>query len=262
MPALLLDLDDTLVVEEPAAAAAFEATAALAATVHCIDAGRLALDARARARALWHAGPNHAYCERIGISSWEGLWCRFEAEPTGQDGDEVRALRAWSPAYRRESWRLALADQGVADDALANTLGERFGVERRARHAVFADAEPALVRLSAGHRLGLLTNGAACLQREKLAASGLAGLFEVVVISADVGVAKPDIALFRYALERLGAQPHETTMVGDSLRKDVNGALAAGINAIWVDRAGSMLPGQRASVPIVQTLADLPALLA
>jgi len=121
-PALLFDLDDTLVVEEPAAAASFTATAHLASTRHRVNVEKLAVAARERARELWYATPTHPYCMRVGISSWEGLWCRF-------DGDEpdVRWLREWSPRYRREAWGLALADQGVHDPVLAEELGERYG---------------------------------------------------------------------------------------------------------------------------------------
>ncbi|MGC2373092.1 MAG: hypothetical protein WA484_04370 [Solirubrobacteraceae bacterium] len=105
---LLFDLDDTLVVEEPAAVASFLATARLAVDRHRVDPERLALAAREHARELWYDAPTHPYCLRVGISSWEGLWCRFEGEEPN-----VRWLRDWSPRYRREVWRLALADQGV-----------------------------------------------------------------------------------------------------------------------------------------------------
>jgi putative hydrolase of the HAD superfamily len=183
--ALLFDLDETLVLEEPAAVAAFAATARCAPG---IDVARLAVDARAHARALWYAAPTHPYCRRIGISSWEGLWCRFDG-----DEDAVRELREWAPAYRREAWARALADQGAHDSALATELGERFGTERRARHETFADVPAALDALAA-HPMALVTNGAACLQREKLAASGLEGRFGAVVVSGDVGVGKPAAA--------------------------------------------------------------------
>ncbi len=254
--ALLLDLDDTLMVEEPAAAAAFDATAQVAAG-HCeIDPAALALEARSQARELWYAGPSHDYCMRVGISSWEGLWCRFEG-----DGQEVRALRDWSPSYRREAWRLALADQEVDDSRLADELAERFGMERRARHEVFADVAAALGRLKESHALALVTNGAACLQREKLAASGLGDYFEVVVVSADLGVAKPDAAVFEHALSRLDVDADHAVMVGDSLSKDVDGALAAGLGAIWVNRGGRAAPPDRAELLEIATLSDLPSAL-
>jgi putative hydrolase of the HAD superfamily len=251
--ALLFDLDDTLIVEEQAAAAAFAAAAQITAAQHEIDAATLATGARSRARELWYAAPTHEYCMRVGISSWEGLWCRFEGE-----GAEVRALRDWSPAYRREAWRLALADHGIDDSQLAEELAERFGVERRARHEVFADVTASLSLLSGSHQLGLITNGAACLQREKLAASGLGDYFEVVVVAAEVGVAKPDASVFEHALAQLGCDHADAVMVGDSIAKDVDGALAAGLRAVWINRNGSPTPPDRADLVEISTLSDLP----
>ena len=254
--ALLFDLDDTLVVEEQAAADAFAATAQVAAAQHEIDAARLAVDARSRARELWYAAATHDYCMRVGISSWEGLWCRFEGE-----GDEIRALSDWSPSYRREAWRLALVDQGIDDYRLAEELAERFGEERRARHEVFADAAGSLGQLSESHRLGLLTNGAACLQREKLAASGFGDYFEVVVVSADLGVAKPDAEVFEHALEQLDVDRADAVMIGDSIARDVDGARAAGLRAVWVNRTGRPAPADRPDLVEISTLNDLPSVL-
>jgi putative hydrolase of the HAD superfamily len=251
--ALLFDLDETLMVEEPAAEAAFLASAQLAAAEHGVDSEALALGARTRARELWYAAPTHGYCMRVGISSWEGLWCRFEGEQP-----DVRALREWSPAYRREAWRLALADQGVDDAQLAEALAERFVTERRARHEVFADVADALDRLAEPHSMALVTNGAACLQREKLAASGLDERFEAVVVSADLGVAKPDPAVFKHALSALGAGCDHAVMVGDSIAKDIDGALAASLGAVWVNRNGRPAPPDRPGLVEISTLGDLP----
>jgi putative hydrolase of the HAD superfamily len=254
--ALLFDLDDTLMVEESAAAAAFRAAADLASERCNLDPGALASGARCRARELWYAAPTHGYCMRVGISSWEGLWCRFEGE-----GSDVRALREWSPTYRRETWRLALMDQGVDDVGLAEELAERFPAERRARHEVFAEVPGALCRLAESHSMALVTNGAACLQREKLAASGLSGHFEAVVVSADLGVAKPDPSVFEHALSELGTRKNLAVMVGDSIPKDVDGALAAGISAVWVNRSRSSTAGARDDLVEISTLSDLPDLL-
>jgi putative hydrolase of the HAD superfamily len=256
-PALLFDLDDTLMVEEQAAAAAFYATARFGRAHYSLNLEALATGARSRARDLWCAAPTHEYCMRVGISSWEGLWCRFE----GNGGDSL-ALRQWSPTYRREAWRLALADQGIVDDELANELAERFGIERRARHQVFADAADALNTLGETHSLALVTNGAACLQREKLAASGLSDYFDAVVVSADLGVAKPDAAVFEYTLSQLNAGPEQAAMVGDSIPKDVDGALAAGLHAVWVNREGGSAPAGRENLMEISTLKDLPSALA
>jgi putative hydrolase of the HAD superfamily len=231
--AVLIDLDDTLVVEEPAAAAAFLATAHVAARRHAVDPAALARTARTRAREIWRASPAYAYGEdTIGMSSWEALWCRWEG-----DHAEVRACREWAAGYRTKAWRLALADHGNVDPALAALLGERFGIERRLRHEAFADARPALADLRRTHAVALVTNGASCLQREKLAGTGLSESdFDAVVISGDLGVAKPGAEIFAHALDRLGVDARAAVMVGDSLERDVHGAEAAGIRGIWLNR--------------------------
>jgi phosphoglycolate phosphatase-like HAD superfamily hydrolase len=90
-----------------------------------------------------------------------------------------------------EAWRLALADQGIDDASLARDLGDRFITERRARYEVFDDVVSALSELRESYKLAIVTNGASCLQRDKLAASGLSDYFDALVVSADLGVAKP-----------------------------------------------------------------------
>jgi len=61
----------------------------------------------------------------------------------------------------------------------------------------------------------------------------------VVVDSAVVGVSKPDPAIFRIALDALGVPPSRTVLhVGDSLRYDVTGALAAGLQPVHLDPNG------------------------
>lgn len=245
--ALLFDLDETLVLEEPAAVAAFEATALTAPDV---DAARLAVAARSHARKLWYAAPTHPYCKAIGISSWEGLWCRFEG-----DDEPVAALRAWAPIYRRDAWANALADQGIDDADLATELGERFGVERRARHHTFEDVPPALDALAGP--MVIVTNGASCLQREKLAASGLEARFDAVVVSGDLGFGKPDASIFRHALDLVGAD--RGVMIGDSVDRDIDGALAVGLDAVWINRFGQR--EGRDGVPEIASLAELAAAL-
>jgi putative hydrolase of the HAD superfamily len=255
--ALLLDLDDTLIVEEPAAVAAFAATAAFAAERHPVDPRQLALDARACARELWHAAEVCDFGRRIGISSWEALWCRYEG-----DDDELRAMREWSPGFRRDAWRDALERQGFEDDELATELGERFGEERRARHETFEDAAPVLDALRGDYRLALVTNGASCLQREKFEASGLVDRFDAVVVSGDLRSAKPDPAVYAHALDALGAAPGDAVMVGDSLANDVDGALAAGLGAVWVNRDGESRPADRDDIVEIADLHALPGVLA
>ena len=159
-------------------------------------------------------------------------------------------MRAWAPTYRRESWTRALVEHGIDDPPFAERLAQTFPRERRARHVVYPDVGPALQEARKTYRLALLTNGAPDLQREKLAGSGLEPCFDVVIISGEAGVGKPDPRLFALALGRLDVSLEEAVMVGNSLRSDIAGAQGAGIKAIWLNRAGKAL--DRAIVPDAQ----------
>ena len=68
---------------------------------------------------------------------------------------------------------------------------------------------------------------------------GLGRRFDAVVYSAAVGVEKPDPRIFLHALERLGVEPEDAVHVGDSAREDVEGALAAGMEALHLVRPGA-----------------------
>jgi putative hydrolase of the HAD superfamily len=119
---------------------------------------------------------------------------------------------------------------------------------------------PALEELSRRHVLGVVTNGASCLQREKLLGSGLSDYFDFVVVSGDVGVGKPGAAVFRRAMASMGSGGG-AVMVGDSLDNDVRGALGAGLSAVWVNRSGRARP-RDLEAPEVASLAELPRVLA
>jgi putative hydrolase of the HAD superfamily len=107
----------------------------------------------------------------------------------------------------------------------------------------------------------LVTDGASCLQHEKLDHSGLRPFFDVVVVSAEFGTGKPDASIFRHALSRL-AEPHEqAVMLGDSLSRDMDGAVSAGLQAIWVNRLGHPRPADLQEVIEVSTLGEAVATL-
>jgi putative hydrolase of the HAD superfamily len=229
MRAVLLDLDDTLLVERAANEDARRAACELAAERYGVDARSLRDAVKTRAGILWRASPTIHYCRRIGLSSSEGLWCRFLGSTP-----QITRLRNWAPRYRTDAWHFALTDHGVRDRQLAGMLAERFLEERRSRHILLPYAREALSALEERYRLVLVTNGASCLQREKLAASGLRDHFEHVVVSGDLGIGKPEARIFLSALSAAGVRPEEAVMVGDSLERDIRGARRAGIAAIWL----------------------------
>ena len=157
--------------------------------------------------------------------------------------------RARTQELRCRVWGLLMERCGcpVAPD-LAARLAAIYSEARFRHHRLFPEATEVLDRLDslkAGNgilRVGLITNGASDLQRDKLAACALAERFDPVLISAEVGVAKPSAEIFHEALERCGVAAGEALYVGDSPDKDVAGARSAGLAAAWVNRTEAPFP--------------------
>jgi putative hydrolase of the HAD superfamily len=233
--ALIFDLDDTLVIEEASAEAAFIETGELARNKHGLDPHELHTTLRKACRELWYASPFHPYCKRVGISSWEGLWAEF----TGSDPN-LKGLREWAPVYRFESWQTALLRSGIDDRQLASELAEAFPQLRRQKHIVYPDTVPVLSDLSQCYSLGLLTNGAPDFQRRKIEGAGLSAFFNQVLISGEIGIGKPDKRVFEMILSRLNANAETTLMIGNSLSTDIAGAQDAGLRTVWLNRYGTL----------------------
>ena len=96
----------------------------------------------------------------------------------------------------------------------------------------------ALTRLRrAGLRVAVVANGSGASQRAKLSAAKLSPSdFAAVLISGELGVAKPDPAIFEAAVGELGLGRDQVLAVGDSPLRDIAGARAAGIAAGWISR--------------------------
>ena len=231
--ALIFDLDETLVVEEASAEAAFIETGELARARYGIDPRELHRTLRKTCREIWYAFSCHPYCKRVGISSWEGMWAEF----SGSEPDLI-SLRNWAPSYRYDSWKTALLRHGIDDPELAGEMADTFPRLRRTKNVVHEDAIRALEKFSRSYSLGLLTNGTPDLQWRKLNGAGLGKYFDCVLISGEVGIGKPDPRIFGMLVTRLKARAGTTLMIGDSLNSDVQGAQEAGLRAVWINRTG------------------------
>lgn len=84
--------------------------------------------------------------------------------------------------------------------------------------------------------IGVVTNSQVDEQEEKLRFLGLRELVDALVVSEEVGAAKPDPRIFRVALKRSHVAPEDAVMVGDSWERDVQGARSAGVRAVWFNR--------------------------
>jgi HAD superfamily hydrolase (TIGR01509 family) len=106
---------------------------------------------------------------------------------------------------------------------------------------------------AAGLRLAVVSNWDVSLG-EVLERIGVGEQLDAVVTSAAVGVAKPDPAPFRRALELLELEPAEALHVGDSPELDLPGAAAAGVAAILVERDGAAAPPGVAAISSLRQL--------
>ena len=85
-------------------------------------------------------------------------------------------------------------------------------------------------RLAPAYRLGMITNGYTDSQRGRLKSADLLDVFVPLLISEEVGVAKPDARIFEMALTQLELRPEAVLYVGDSISHDREGCLRAGID--------------------------------
>lgn len=175
-----------------------------------------------------------------------------------------------------ERWFPRYASGDVAfDDMRAGRLAEvatAFGLDVPSdAHRSFEDAYAPAFRsaqrlfpdvpalLDAVDRVGLpvalLTNSALSPTRVKLEALDLVERFDVVVTTDTLGFGKPDPRVYVEACRLVGVEPARVVCVGDSLEWDVLGAEAAGLRAVWLDRAGRGTTEEVASVRRLDELA-------
>ena len=132
---------------------------------------------------------------------------------------------------RREAIREALRRAGD-DPALADPAFEVFYAARQ-RVELYADARPALEALAARYPVVALSNGNADVQR-----IGIGRHFCAAFSARALGVGKPDRRMFQVGARAAGVAPHEVLHIGDDALLDGVGALNAGMQMAWVNRAG------------------------
>jgi len=187
------------------------------------------------------------------------------------EAEAGRAMKAEIAYYRAHLW-MGRDAAGLAElrrrcaEILRDALG-RPGLDLAAqteallaaiRFEPFPDAAPALRELrAAGVRLVAASNWDVSLH-EQLDATGLTALLDGALSSAEVGAPKPDPEIFVRALALAGAAPEAALHVGDDVEADVEGARAAGLTPVLIDRDGTLEapPG----VLRIASLAELPAL--
>jgi HAD superfamily hydrolase (TIGR01509 family) len=144
------------------------------------------------------------------------------------------------------------------DESACDTLVGRIDAEHTSRHiwcGVDADAARVVEELKrAGLLVAVISNTEDGRLTDSLEAAGLGGLFDLLIDSHLVGCRKPDPAIFRLALGRLGVEAGEAVFVGDSYAHDALAARSAGLRAVLLDPL-DMHP--EAVCPRIRGLGDL-----
>jgi len=153
-------------------------------------------------------------------------------------------------AQRRLSLHTALVEHGYDESHVEGAYAEFYAARNEVE--CYADALPALTRLSARFPLVSLTNGNADIER-----IGIAHLFRFSLSSRECGVAKPAPAIFHAACARLGLPAHAVLHVGDDPELDVAGARGAGLRSAWINRSGAAWSSSARPDLVAADLAEL-----
>jgi putative hydrolase of the HAD superfamily len=234
----------------------------------CLDAGFTLLQPRrtlADALSGVLAEDGHRVTEEEMRVAWDEAdrWFWDEYHRPGNDtwSDDARIDEYWRRYHGVMLERLGVE---ARREVLDRILASQFAADA---WEPYADVEPMLraVRAMDGTRIGIVSDWGSNL-RGIVRDLGLERYLDFVLPSGAVGVAKPDPAFYRLALERAGIEPPEAVMVGDSYRADVRGAWGAGMEAVWLDRhegmsitpAGEPIPND---VRRIRSLDELPDII-
>ena len=145
-------------------------------------------------------------------------------------------------------------------DAEADRTFDTYQVAYEAGWTLFSDVGGCLDLLSSSHSIGVISNGDSRQQRSKLTKTGIADRFACVLISEECGFAKPSREIFLRACEIAGEPPANAVYVGDRYEVDAEGARAAGLAGVWLDRRARATA--KHVPPVIRGLDELAHLLA
>lgn len=117
---------------------------------------------------------------------------------------------------------------------LAETMGDEFLELTNEYFRLLPNAEEVIRYLANKYPLTIVSNGFVEVQYNKIELSGLKDCFKHVLLSEEVGIAKPSVGIFEKALELNGVDKTEVLMIGDSYKSDIQGAINAGIDQLWI----------------------------
>ena len=159
----------------------------------------------------------------------------------------------------REEWYASLIERWQWKNAPSSKeLALHYDTKFGDHNVIFPDSARLLEELkNRGYLVGIITNGPSILQHHKLDTSGLRKYCDIVVVSGDIDIHKPDSAIFTYTADKLGLKTEECVYVGDHPVNDIQGALAAGMKPIRMNYGWFKNQDLRADVPVIESIIDV-----
>jgi putative hydrolase of the HAD superfamily len=152
------------------------------------------------------------------------LWDRYHHGFIKQE--ELRWKRMWH----------VLLDFKIGDEKLSKELAVEYLQILPTKKALFPYAIEVIHYLkNKGYVLHLITNGFEEVQWGKIRACQIDQYFSEVITSEKAMSLKPHPEIFEYALKIAGAEKQESIMIGDNLDADINGAMQAGLDTVFVN---------------------------
>lgn len=176
------------------------------------------------------------------------MWQAFERGETTPGALKVR--------------RFELLLERIGTDHSAARFSERYLDRLGACSELIPGAEAVVRTLRARHKMAILTNGLKAVQRSRLERSSVRDCIDAVIISEEIGAAKPSRAFFDAALARIGNPPvAQTLMIGDNWSSDIQGAADYRMDRCWYNPGGHARPAAPALTYEIRSLEELPQLL-
>jgi putative hydrolase of the HAD superfamily len=170
--------------------------------------------------------------DEIGLPS-AGLFIETYTRNNHQLWAEYHIGKISKDELRETRFKRTFLELGVLPDAVPLAFEDDYVKLCPTKTNLFPHAHETLRYLASKYKLHLISNGFKESTELKIGNTNISGYFQHVIISEEVGVNKPDKAIFQYALDLASAKKNESLMIGDSLEADIYGALNFGMDAIY-----------------------------
>jgi putative hydrolase of the HAD superfamily len=183
----------------------------------------------------------HYKLEELGLASAEAFISTY-TENNHSLWADYHVGKITKETLRAERFSRTFIQLGVHPERIPQQFEDDYVRITPTKTNLFLGSEKVLAYLQKKYSLHIISNGFKESTLTKMEVSGLNPYFSNVIISEDVGINKPDKAIFEYALDKARALKHESIMIGDSIEADIRGAQGFGMKAIYFNPMNKELP--------------------